>query len=180
MNELKKWNIRQEDQPLIEAAIQLGEYLKRINQISQEQKDIIQQVQDILKSIPHYIRGFKGCYQLEITNSTEPPESGKKVYWAVEIFDDVIEIFSDYETIPKLKDRYEDIKNELVFFLIAGKTNKNSTDIYEQWIKEISNPESFLTDGYHMEIETTLGNKIIRKKIENNYSSNLISTSPLS
>jgi len=148
--------------PLIQAAIKLGDYIKKLSGINKEQHDIIEQIQDTLNKLPNFKKGLKAGYQLEITNSTKPPAKGKKIYWGVEIFNDVIEILSDYETVPKIKDRYEDIRDELSFFLIAGRPNKNETDNYEQWIRETSDPDSLLTEGYHMIAETNLSNKITR------------------
>ncbi len=150
-----KWYIRDEDKPLINAAIQLGEYIKNNPQTTPIQKLTISQIQNCLKDLPNYTPGISASFELRIVNEAGFPEMGIRRSWSVEIFNNTIEIMSDYESFPKPKDRFENTGIELNFCLIAGKERNNDQTNYLRWIIETSNPDLFLTKGYHAEIEVT-------------------------
>ncbi len=105
--ETLKWHIRDEDKPLINAAIQLGEYIKNHNQTTPLQKHTVSQVQNCLKDLPNYTPGISASYELRVVNDAGFPEMGIRRSWSVEIYNDTIEIMSDYESFPEPEDRFE-------------------------------------------------------------------------
>jgi hypothetical protein len=157
-----KWHIREEDKPLINAAIQLGEYIKNHPLTTPVQKHTIFQIQNCLKDLPDYSPGITSSYELRIVNNPDFPEKGIKRSWSVEVFHDTIEIMSDYESFPEPQDRFEYTSIELNFCLIAGKIRNNDHTNYLRWINETSNPDMFLTNGYHPEIEVIQRTKFIK------------------
>jgi hypothetical protein len=150
-----KWHIRNQDKPLINAAIQLGEYIKNYTQTTPAQKQTISQIQNCLKNLPNYTPGISAGYELNIVNNPGFLEMGIRRSWSVEIFNDSIEIMSEYDSFPEPEDRFENAGIELNFCLIAGKERNNDQTNYLRWIIETSNPDLFLTNGYHAEIEVT-------------------------
>jgi len=160
--ETLKWHLREEDKPLINAAIQLGEYIKNNPQTTPVQKRTILQIQNCLKNLPNYTPGITASYELKIVNNTDFSEAGIKRSWTVEIFNDTIEIMSEYDSFPDSKDRFENTPIELNFCLIAGKKRNNDLKNYMRWIIETSNPDLFLTNGYHSEIDVTHKDRLIK------------------
>jgi len=160
--ETLKWHIRDEDKALINAAIQLGEYIKNHPQITPVQKHTISQIQNCLKDLPNYTPGISASYELRIVNEAGFPEMGIRRSWSVEIYNDTIEIMSDYESFPEPEDRFENTLIELNFCLIAGKERNNDRTNYLRWIIETSDPDLFLTKGYHAEIEVTQKTRLIK------------------
>jgi len=157
-----KWHTREQDKPLIEAAIKLGEYIKNHPLTTQVQKLTAIQIQNCLRNLPHYTSGIMASYELRIVNDPDYSGQGIRRSWSVEIYNDTIEIMSEYDSFPEPQDRFENTGIELNFCLIAGKKRNNETANFMRWIIETSNPDLLLTSGYHAEIEVADNYKLIK------------------
>ena len=63
------WDIRDVDKPLIEAAIRFGDWLARHPLTTDEQRQQITAVQQVLRVLPAFHEGFNGEYGCNILKS---------------------------------------------------------------------------------------------------------------
>lgn len=149
-----KFDIRPEDWPLITAAVCLGDWLADFKGATAEQVKAIRSLQAVLRRLPEVSPGENAEYGFKAwTGEKEPPRLFRE--WCVYMNRNVVEIFSNYIPFPEV-DVWEQMDHELAFYLRVGDQNKNSTFYYDEWIKEVSNPDAFRKAGYYFEIEANI------------------------
>lgn len=160
-----KWDIRDVDKPLIEAAISFGEWLSQHPVTSDEQRKHIAAVQTALRAMPAFCEGFKGEYGCHIHNvalmTGLPYAPGVGRGWFIDLNGETLEIASIYKTLPE-GDEIADAAHEMLFLLTAGQPNHHIPD-YDKWIEEVKDPMRFLESGYYFEVETSLADKTFYK-----------------
>ncbi len=148
-----KFDIRSEDWPLIAAAVGLGDWLVNFKGATKAQVETIRSLQAALRRLPQASPGLNAEYGFRVwTGENELQWLAREwcVYMNGKV--NVIEIFSNFVPYPEV-DIWEMMERELSFDLRAGEQNKNSTFYYDEWIKEVSNPAAFRTEGCQFAIE---------------------------
>lgn len=139
--------IREQDWPLIESAIQFGDWLKRHAAAQDIAK--VDRLQDALRRLPETTPAL----EVEYGFTVRFPFRNGVLYrsWMVTMSANTIEIFSNYTPDPRV-DVWEEIDQELAFELTAGKPNFNSDTDYEKWCREVARMDEYMTSG-DVEIE---------------------------
>jgi len=149
-----KFDIRPQDWPLITAAVGLGDWLANFKDATKEQVEAIRSLQAALRRLPEVSPGLNAEYGFRVwTGENELQWLARE--WCVSMSRKKIEIFSNYVPYPEV-DIWEMMDRELEFYLGAGDQNKNSTFYYDEWIKEVSNPAAFQTEGCQFAIEANV------------------------
>ncbi|MCP4022773.1 MAG: hypothetical protein GY729_13090 [Desulfobacteraceae bacterium] len=154
----KQWDIREKEKFIIEAVINFGDWLQDHPLALPEQKEAIRSVQKILKHLPGYQAGFNGGYECTI-DSPYPETEGVYRCWWVEIFKDVLSIGNVYTPYPEV-DESEQSRHEWEYEIQYG--HKASVNFgMENWVKEISQIEHYLTRDFYLEVGTDLNSEYL-------------------
>lgn len=150
----KKWDIRDEEKPIIEDSIAFGDWLHDHPLSTPRQREMIRVVQEVLALLPEYKPDFIGGYECTIESLNSNTKGVYRV-WSIEFFNGTIEIGSIYTPYPEVSIP-EQMHNEWWYEIEFGSRDRRNYGM-DNWGKEIMKIESFLCDGYYLEIETSLG-----------------------
>lgn len=154
-------------QPLINAAIQLGDWLLTLDNVMDADKSAIKAVQTALKKLPEIEGGTLAMYGFSIERGDQ--NSGLVRGWDVslEYFakdaeqQGGLEIFSSYIPVPESADSavlVEKASREVYFHWPIGETcSVISAESAQQWIDEISQPLEHVEAGDRLRIEIVHG-----------------------
>ena len=148
--------IRNDDWPLINAAIKFGEWLRK-QDIDNEQKGKIDNLINALKILPKPTIGLDAVYGLHILEKypkgIDIDRSWYVCMYPAEWAECVLEIGSTYSPNPRLDDIFDKIDNELNFMLNNdGKVFTHDYN-FDRWINEVSNPDVYKTTAIEYEID---------------------------
>lgn len=144
------FNLRPEDQRLIEAAIALGEWLAASPAITTEQLHCLRTVQAVLRRLPEDTRALLDArYGFRIA----PPAltTGVARSWTVSLSrhapgePGILEIFNAHFTLPA-GDPLKHAPHESCFYLEAGEENRYQGD-WRELIDELTHPPSVAADA---------------------------------
>lgn len=148
-----EFQIKPEDEPLIQAAIGMGDWLLAHPDTTKKQKQAIVLLQDGLRRLPTVTPGLDAAYWFEVVTGEHEPV-GLFRSWEVSLSPPgILEIFSIYTPYPYPDDVQDKMQFELRFRLDAGQPNHGDVFYAGEWIAEVSSPEQFLQEGVSFEIE---------------------------
>jgi hypothetical protein len=139
------YTVRPEDEPLLRAAIGLGDWIVAQRGVSRKQKRAVAALQDALRSLPGTPPPMIAEYGFHAR--WEPP-AGDGLYraWRVALSPSGIEIYSVFS--PDEKIEFEDkVARELNFWQRPARPATHDGFFYEQWIEEVSDPNRFRQDA---------------------------------
>lgn len=154
-------------QPIINAAIQLGDWLLALDNLMDADKAAIKAVQATLKKLPEIDGGTLAMYGFSIERGDQ--NSGLVRGWDVslEYFakdaerQGGLEIFSSYIPIPETADNAvlaEKASREVYFHWPINETcNVINAESAQQWIDEVSHPLQHIEAGDRLRIEIVHG-----------------------
>jgi hypothetical protein len=157
-----EFQIKPEDEPLIQAAIGMGDWLLAHPDTTEEQKQAIVLLQDGLRRLPAVTLGLNADYGFSII-SADDAVVGLNRSWSVSLYPPYrLDIGNCYNPFP-YPEGDEDymalvhkmMAHELFYEIEAGKPNNIGTYYYEEWIAEVASPEPYLKQGYRLEIEAS-------------------------
>lgn len=142
-----RYDIRQDDAPLIEAAIALGEWLQVQPDFPQSQLDalklILSALCDLPSSPPPDLCGEFGFDLVSIAK----PDHGHHGAWGVSFCRSWFEMYS------AKSDEYD--PEEFAWELRPGEQNRNSLSNDALWISEIANPRALIRDGLRISFKAS-------------------------
>ena len=150
-------------QSLIKTAINMGDWLLTLDKLTEQDKNAIKSVQQVLKKLPKVNDGTLAMYGFSIESGDE--NQGLVRGWdiSLEYFaDDLdrqggLEMFSSYIPIPETTDL--DVlslkKQSEVYFHwpIGDVCNSIQPEQVTQWVNEVSQPLQFMKQGDMLSIE---------------------------
>ena len=156
------FQLKLQDDPLIRAALGLGDWLLVYPDTTEEQKTAVFLLQDGLRRLPAVTPGLDAEYGFRIIAADEAL-TGIDRSWRVNLYPPCnLDITNCYTPFPYPTDEdewmelvHEMMAHELFFEIEAGKPHDIGTYYFEEWIAEVGSPASLLTEGYHLEIEAT-------------------------
>lgn len=137
--------LRPQDESLIRAALELGDWILAQREVSRSQRKAILALQDALRGLPALPAPMVAEYGFHVRR--ESPD-GKGIYraWRVSLSPAGIEIFSVYS--PDEKIEYEDkLSHELNYWLRPDRESKHDGFYCEEWMAEVRSPEQFRENG---------------------------------
>lgn len=149
--------------PIIQAAINLGDWLLSLENLSEQDKNAIKAVQDALKKLPEIDEDILAMYGFSIERGDA--EKGLVRGWDVSLeysADDAeqqvgLEIFSSYIPLPETTDAavLAEKKTREVYFHwpIGDICSFIKPEQAQQWIDEVSRPLQFIEAGDRLRIE---------------------------
>ncbi|KEQ17156.1 hypothetical protein [Endozoicomonas numazuensis] len=172
----QKFQILPEEQPLIEAAIKLGDWLGKQKSVTKQQKQIIKDLQYALSNLPDSAPGVSGSYGFSVCdkavstwNGEMPVPTGKFQEWCVYYSSGnnndesireycVLEIFSIYSPYPEQHfDDLAGVSKELGLYRATTESKggicSEDHEVILDWIESVSDPEQFLVEGVDFKIE---------------------------
>lgn len=150
-----EFQIKPEDEPLIQAAIGMGDWLLAHPDTTEDQKQAIVLLQEGLRRLPAVTPGLDAAYGFEIWTGEHEPV-GLDRAWEVTLYPPgILEIFSIYTPHPYPADIQDMTQFELMFRLEAGQPNFADVFYADEWITEVNAPEAFLQDGAGFEIDAS-------------------------
>ncbi len=177
----QKFVIHPEEEKLIEAAINLGNWIICQPDITEDQKIIIQEVQAAFRKLPEATFGLNACYEFRANNveidnwnGKEPVPEGEERLWSAGYYQGqdangrlvaVIEIFNIFHPLPR--GYYEEFAGEemelSIYKISYDASTANSKQEYQitewqrarinDWITDTQNPQKFQRDGINFSIE---------------------------
>ncbi len=140
------YDIRPEDKPLIDAAINLGEWLSNQAITSDEEKSAIQKMLTFLNNLPspppEGLNAEFGFF-FESINPNAVSHGGT---WSVSVCRGMFEMYS----VPVDED------DEFSWLLCPGIENQNSLYNSDTWIRQISNPNALAVDKHKLTLEASV------------------------
>jgi hypothetical protein len=137
--------LRPQDQALIDAAIQLGDWILAQREAGRSQRKAVAALQDALRKLPGEPPDMVAEYGF---HARWESADGKGLYraWRVSLSPAGLEIFSVYS--PDEKIEYEDkLSHELNYWLRPGRENKHDGFYVAEWMEEVRTPERFREPG---------------------------------
>ena len=153
-----EWKIPKDEMPIIEAALQFGDWLLNHPLCDNQQKEQIVAVQQVLKQLPKHEPGFSGEFGCTIEGIHLDTE-GIYRCWGVEFHKDVLEICSVYTPVPEVS-LFEQIDHEWTYEIKVGQPALRNFGM-DNWAEETRKIESYLTKDYYLEIETGLDGELL-------------------
>jgi hypothetical protein len=139
------YSLRPDDEPLLIAALGLGDWILAQSRVSRQQEKAVGAIQDALRSLPgtpppmiaEY--GFHARYE---------SLDGKGLYraWRVALSPSGIEIYSVYSPDEKIEFE-EKVSHELYFWQRPSHPATNDGFYYAEWIDEVADPDRFRQDA---------------------------------
>ncbi len=151
--------LRPADEPLIQAALRLGDWILAQSGVSRAQRKAVTKLQTALRALPRAPGGMIAEYGFHVRY--ESPD-GKGLYraWRVAISPAGLELYSVYSPDQKIE-LEEKLSHELNFWLRPERPSNQDGYYYEQWIQEVSNPDNFRDPaalfGFTAELEADTG-----------------------
>jgi hypothetical protein len=143
------FHIAPAEQPLIVAAIQLGDWITAQRDTSRKQRKIVGQVQEALRQLPSIAKGVTAEYgfHLRTLNGTGLLYRA----WRVSLSDAGLEIYSVYSPDEKIE-LTEKMSHELNFWIRPGETSGHNGHYLQQWIEEVADPSSLRTGAFEFAV----------------------------
>jgi hypothetical protein len=150
-----KYDIRPQDEALVEAAIALGDWILVQKSTSRGQRRAVVALQKGLRGLP-WAEWSPETIEYGFHVRTDPPD-GRGLYraWRVMMGPSGLEIFSVYspDTPIDIESKGE---RELNLWIRPDRPNSHDGYYYEEWMSEVSRPEEFrgpdVVFGIHAEI----------------------------
>ncbi len=157
-----EFQIKPEDEPLIQAAIGMGDWLLAHPDTTKEQKQAIVLLQDGLRRLPAVTPGLNADYGFSIA-ATEDAVTGIDRGWSVSLYPPCnLDIGNYYTPFPYPEGEkewmelvHEMMAHELFYEIQAGKSCHDGTYYYDEWITEAGSPELYLKDGARLVIDAS-------------------------
>lgn len=135
------YTLRPEDEPLLSAALGLGDWILAQNDVSRKQKKAVGALQDALRSVPGTPPPLIAEYGFH-ARWAQPDGTGLYRAWRVALSPSGIEIYSVYS--PDEKIEFEDkVAHELNFWQRPSHPASHDGFYYEEWIGEVADPDRF-------------------------------------
>ena len=150
-----KYDIRPQDEALVEAAIGLGDWILAQESTTRAQRRAVVSLQKALRGLP-WAEGTAETIEYGFHVRTDPPD-GRGLYraWRVMMGPSGLEIFSVYSPDAPI-DIESKGERELNLWIRPDRTNAHDGYYYEEWMAEVARPEQFrLPDtlfGIHAEV----------------------------
>ena len=148
--------LRDEDWPLINAAIKLGRWIYK-QDITNDKKEIVNKLIEALSILPVPTIGLNaeyGFHVLEKTNDgIDIDRSWTVTMYPAQWAECVLEIISTYCTNPRSEDICDELDNELGFILKNDGKSFNHDFNFERWIREVDDPDVYKAISIEFEID---------------------------
>lgn len=128
------------EQPLIAAAIELGDWIAAQREVTRKQRRIISEVQQALRQLPKLSKGITGEYGFQLRNLNGDGLLYRA--WRVALSPAGLEIYSVYSPDRKIE-LTEKMANELNYWIRPGETSGHNGHYLAEWIDEVSDPAQF-------------------------------------
>jgi hypothetical protein len=139
------YTLRTNEEPLLNAALGLGDWLLAQNSISRQQTKAIVSLQDALRSLPRTPPPMIAEYGF---HARWESADGNGLYraWRVAFSPSGLEIYSVYS--PDARIDFDDkVAHELNFWQRPSHPATHDGFYYEQWIEEVGDPDRFRKDA---------------------------------
>jgi hypothetical protein len=149
----RAYDVRFVDQPLIDAALRLGDWLAAQGATSNKQRIAIQEVQQFLRALPEHTHDIDAEYGLRLNPIDDGDPDAVVRAWGVGVTPGGFEFYSSTTRIndPNPWDRST---CELQWSLKLGDRNGNSNKNVEGWIAELCDPRKLIVPGYILSVAT--------------------------
>ena len=147
--ECVQYLLSQQERPLINAALALGDWLVGLRETSRGQRKIIQKMQEALRTLPEVPRGIAAEYgfHCRVLNGNGLLYRA----WKVSLSPAGLEIYSVYtpDQPIEIKDK---MTHELNFWIKPGETSGHDGHYRQQWIEEVSNPAALISGAFEFAV----------------------------
>jgi hypothetical protein len=139
------YTVRKDDEPLLRAALGLGDWLLAQNGVSRQQRKAIVALQEALRALP-------GTPSLTIAeygfHARWESADGRGLYraWRVALSPSGLEIYSVYSPDEKIEFE-EKVAHELNFWQRPAHPATHDGFYYGEWIDEVGDPDRFRKDA---------------------------------
>lgn len=176
------FQLKEEDLSLIEAAVELGDWLIR-HGATDMQREVIRLLQDALRRLPEPTRSLNADYGFRVEDRrvreadrhrhiSEPekipvpyPDQAIQRSWSVAMYpvkrdhretgQTCLEISSTFSDLPR-RNVIDEMPHELDFFIHSGASAWPSTYNHDRWIREVGDPTQYIGEHELIEIKTWL------------------------
>ena len=144
-NKVSPYDLREIDFPLLDAALELGDWLLRQSETTAEQSHAITLMVDFLQCLPTQPRvGFAGEFGFSYVMEDEfGAHCGS---WAVSVCGGMFEMFSTGR----------DESEEFSWLLCPGRPNTNELHNATLWISQLKHPRSYPVAGSKFTIDASI------------------------
>jgi len=140
------YDIRPEDEVLFQAAKDLGAWLSRQHEATEENRTAVARIRELLNNLPSVpLRDLHGDFGFLIMPNSEEHGWGHSGSWSVGVCRGMLEIYSCGR---------EDLA-EFAWELCPGWNNCNDLSNASEWIKQVSSPRALLIPNHHIEIDAS-------------------------
>ncbi len=150
MHSLVRFDTRPQEEELIVAALDLGDWLLLQPELARKDRDIIERAETALRRLPDVTPDLDAEYGFAVRSPFRDGELYRS--WAVGICPSSLEIFSIYSPDPRV-DIWEEINSELHFYLEPGCPNQHTPSRYKQWMAEVRAAERFRALAAEFEVD---------------------------
>jgi hypothetical protein len=139
------YTLRTDEEPLLRAALGLGDWLLAQSGVSRQQKKAIAALQEALRSLPGTPPPMVAEYGFH-ARWESADGSGLYRAWRVALSPSGLEIYSVYS--PDTSIEFEDkVANELNFWQRPSHAPTHDGFYYDEWIAEVGDPDRFRSDA---------------------------------
>ncbi|MGH7459622.1 MAG: hypothetical protein ACREMA_01165 [Longimicrobiales bacterium] len=137
------------EQPLVAAALAMGDWLVGLRETSRGQRKIIQKVQQALRGLPAVPRGVAAEYgfHCRVLNGNGLLFRA----WKVSLSPVGLEIYSVYTPEQPIEIR-EKMSHELNFWVKPGETSGHDGHYLKEWIAELRDPAALRAGALEFEV----------------------------
>lgn len=141
-----KYDIRPQDEALVEAAIDLGDWILSQKSTSRSQRRAVVALQKALRGLP-WVEWSAETIEYGFHVRVEPPD-GPGLYraWRVMLGPSGLEIFSVYSPDAPI-DIESKGERELNLWIRPDRPNSHDGYYFEEWIAEVARPDQFRGTG---------------------------------
>lgn len=151
---MARFVIRPEHEPLVKAAIGLGDWILREPELTEDERRIVLDLQDALRRLPEDSPGCDLSYGFVAEWSLPHPEMGRGWYVALDPLEG-LQFFSVFNS-PDLSSP-EQAARELSFALRPDWTGPVDDYYQAEWIAEVSDSDRFRREGATLSLDVESG-----------------------